>query len=585
MRLLLLVLCFGGMILSAHAEPTSRPVSQPVAASQPVPLPPNTMEDTKGDTAKNPKAAGDAKGDTIKKPKVAGDAKNETSKKIDGAIQDILEQTKMSPACAIYSGNVCLLETKFLEWNFARVRLSRFPPQYQKQIKKNFLGFLIRQQLFALEASRQGIQLKPGEVQELIGKTRLFYDGVTFSKKKYDDTLKDWKIQDSDLRVWLGAMILSSHLMKKVAEAAIPSKEEAWKAFQRDWFKLELETLRFDLQRLPQIAKPEGDELKRFLVEHDAALREMYKEITQRAQGKQIRARHILLRLDPNADKKSAAEVYQKMEKIRQEALASPKRFSDLARQHSTCPSRAQGGDLGFFPRGAMVPAFDQAAFALQKIGAISSIVRTQFGLHIIKLIGQKGGPSGSFEDARLELGKLYFDKLSRAYLQQVLELQGLPWVLGVWKSLGRDPLPTLRSVAPNPTAQPTPSQPAQLVRDLVLSTLGDLKNPEATVVISTMPRHPLLQSNDALRREVLALHEKNPWISKPYLVGSHYYLVRLVRRIGPNKEEFAREGKEILKNMKRGAQQKALEGTEKTLRAKNSLRYNKPVMLQLGLD
>lgn len=585
MRLLLLVLCFGGMALSAHAEPTSRPVSQPVAASQPADLPPNTVEDTKGDTAQKPKLSGDARGDTAQKPKLAGDAKEDTSKKIDGVIQDILEQTKMSSACAIYSGKVCLLETKFLEWNFARVRLSRFPPQYQKQIKKNFLGFLIRQQLFALEASRQGIQLKPNEVQELIEKTKLFYDGAVFSKKKYDDTLKDWKIQDSDLRVWLGAMILSSHMMKKVAEAANPSKEEAWKAFQRDWFKLELEMLRFDLQRLPQIAKPEGDDLKRFLAEHDAALREMYQEITQRAEGKQIRARHILLRLDPNADKQSTAEVYQKMEKIRQEALASPKRFSDLARQHSTCPSRAQGGDLGFFPRGAMVPSFDQAAFALQKIGAISSIVRTQFGLHIIKLIGQKGGPSGSFEDARLELGKLYFDKLSRAYLQQLLELQGLPWVLGVWKSLGRDPLPVLRSVAPNPAAPPTAAQPAQLVRDLVLSTLGDLKTPEATVVISTMPRHPLLQSNDALRSEVLALNEKKPWVSKPYLVGNQYYLVRLVRRIGPNKEEFAREAKEILNKMKRGAQQKALEGMEKTLREKSPLRYNKPVMLQLGLD
>ncbi len=411
----------------------------------------------------------------------------------------------MSAACAIYSGKACLLETKFLEWNFARVRLSRFPPQYQKQIKKNFLGFLIRQQLFALEAIHQGLVLKPNEVQELIEKTKIFYDGAKFSKKKYDESLKEWKIEDSDLRVWLGAMILASHQMKKVAEAANPSKEEAWKVFQRDWFKLELEMLRFDLQRLPQIAKPEGEELKRFLAEHDAALREMYKEITQRAQGKQVRARHILLRLDPNADKQSAAQVYQKMEQIRKEALASPKRFSDLARQHSTCPSRAQGGDLGFFPRGAMVPAFDQAAFALQKIGAISPIVRTQFGLHIIKLIGQQGGPSGKFEDARVELGKLYFDRLSRTYLQQALETQGLPWVLATWKRLGSDPLPEIRAVA-KPTTQPAQAQPAGIVRELVLNTLGEVKKPEITVIVSTQTRHPLIDSNAEFRREVLAL-------------------------------------------------------------------------------
>ena len=58
--------------------------------------------------------------------------------------------------------------------------------------------------------------------------------------------------------------------------------------------------------------------------------------------------------------------------------------FADLAKEHSSCPSGASGGDLGSFGPGQMVPEFDQAVFNL-KPGAVSGVVETQFGYHIIK--------------------------------------------------------------------------------------------------------------------------------------------------------------------------------------------------------
>lgn len=88
----------------------------------------------------------------------------------------------------------------------------------------------------------------------------------------------------------------------------------------------------------------------------------------------QIRASHILISPGENA----AAQIADLKTQI--EGGAS---FADLAKEHSACPSSAQGGDLGQFGQGAMVPPFDQAAFALE-VGQLSDVVETQFGLHLI---------------------------------------------------------------------------------------------------------------------------------------------------------------------------------------------------------
>jgi len=60
--------------------------------------------------------------------------------------------------------------------------------------------------------------------------------------------------------------------------------------------------------------------------------------------------------------------------------------FEDVAQQNSTCPSSAQGGDLGEFGPGMMVPEFDEAVFGSDEIGVIKGPVQTQFGYHLLEV-------------------------------------------------------------------------------------------------------------------------------------------------------------------------------------------------------
>ncbi len=95
-------------------------------------------------------------------------------------------------------------------------------------------------------------------------------------------------------------------------------------------------------------------------------------------------ARHILLSANAQDSAEKHQEQAAKAEEVRKIAETSTD-FGALAQEYSEGPSKDSGGDLGFFSAGQMVPAFDQAVFAMQP-GEVSEVVKTQFGYHIIKL-------------------------------------------------------------------------------------------------------------------------------------------------------------------------------------------------------
>jgi parvulin-like peptidyl-prolyl isomerase len=111
-----------------------------------------------------------------------------------------------------------------------------------------------------------------------------------------------------------------------------------------------------------------------------------------------VRASHILIEVAPDADEKPRAAAKAKAESIRKE-VSSGLNFAEAATKYSDCPSKAQGGDVDFFPRREkMVEPFAKAAFAL-KVGQMSNVVETEFGYHVILVTGRKPGTRTKLDD------------------------------------------------------------------------------------------------------------------------------------------------------------------------------------------
>ncbi|MHB8418375.1 MAG: peptidylprolyl isomerase [Myxococcales bacterium] len=111
---------------------------------------------------------------------------------------------------------------------------------------------------------------------------------------------------------------------------------------------------------------------------------EYQKEYMQQGGEEEVRARHILVKLPKDASAAERALALQKAKSLRQR-LAAGESFAELARKFSDGPSAADGGELGWFKRGVMVPEFEAAAFALPR-GDVSEPVLTHFGYHLIQV-------------------------------------------------------------------------------------------------------------------------------------------------------------------------------------------------------
>ena len=139
---------------------------------------------------------------------------------------------------------------------------------------------------------------------------------------------------------------------------------------------------------------------------NEQELKTYYEQNAARLGGgaEERRASHILVAVPQGAGAADKAKARAKAEDLLAQVKKNPDSFAALAKQHSQDPGSApQGGDLDFFTRGAMTPAFEEAVFALKK-GETSGIVETEFGFHIIRLTDVKTPVRRSFEEMRPQL-------------------------------------------------------------------------------------------------------------------------------------------------------------------------------------
>ncbi len=145
--------------------------------------------------------------------------------------------------------------------------------------------------------------------------------------------------------------------------------------------------------------------LRDSIVLNEDDLRTYYKENVDRMAGKEERrASHILITASKDAPAADREKAQARAVELLAQARKSPGSFAELAKKNSQDPGSAtQGGDLGFFARGAMVKPFEDAAYALNK-GEISEVVESDFGYHIIQLTDIKAPRKPSFEELRASM-------------------------------------------------------------------------------------------------------------------------------------------------------------------------------------
>lgn len=157
----------------------------------------------------------------------------------------------------------------------------------------------------------------------------------------------------------------------------------------------------------------------------DEDLKVEYAKISRmESEDAEVHARHLLVQVAPKATADQVEAARKKAVALAEEARRPGVDFVELAKKKSEGPSAADGGDLGFFRRGVMVPEFEKAAFTLP-IGGISDPIRTKFGWHVIKVEERRAVAAKGFEEMKDQLrGRLLQMQLEKYTDQYIQELR-----------------------------------------------------------------------------------------------------------------------------------------------------------------
>jgi peptidyl-prolyl cis-trans isomerase D len=286
----------------------------------------------------------------------------------------------------------------------------------EEALKATALKQLISEELILQAAETEGFASSDQLVAAQIGAIEAFRENGTFSKARYETVLRQQGMGPREFEWRLARELMANQYRSAISQTAAATREELARAYL-----LQAQQRRFSYLLLPQTGFAEqvtvtDADLEEYYAAHNEAfviperVRLQYLELdaTQLETGIEVgedalqalydeqaekfvtpeerHARHILVQLPPDADTAATGSALARAEAI-VARLDGGEAFEALAQELSDDPgSAANGGDLGFFGRGMMTPAFETAVFDLTQ-GERSAPVKSTFGYHIIELL------------------------------------------------------------------------------------------------------------------------------------------------------------------------------------------------------
>lgn len=221
------------------------------------------------------------------------------------------------------------------------------------------------------------------------------------------------------------------------------------------------------------------DSLKARVSVNEDDLRRAYQEnLARYTTAEERRASHILIKAEKSEPAAQRQAAKAKAEMLLAELRKDPKQFAELAKKNSDdIGSAANGGDLDYFGKGAMVKPFEDAAFKLKK-GEISGVVESDFGYHIIVLTDVRGGQAQPFEAVRAQLEEDARKQLAQRQYADAAE----KFINGVFEQPDSlkpiaDELKLQVQTASNVLRQPVAKDPSPLANARLLQALFDETN------------------------------------------------------------------------------------------------------------
>jgi peptidyl-prolyl cis-trans isomerase D len=302
----------------------------------------------------------------------------------------------------------------------------------QLGIEKQILQQLVDEEAMVSEARRQGISANDVEVRErilaipafqengrFIGEARyrqmLQFNNPPLTSTEFEDQVRRAIVIEKLRNAATGWMSVGDDDVaqeyrrrnEKVKLDVVPITPDAFKSqitvSEADIaaaFEKKKENYRVGEKRKIKYALIDVDKVREQVKVAPADIEALYKQNQGQYQTpEQVRASHILLKIEGDNE----AQVKAKAEEVLKRVKAGED-FAALAKEFSQDESNAgKGGDLDYFPRGAMVPEFETAAFAM-KPGEISDLVKTSFGYHIIKVVDHKAATTRPIAEVTPEL-------------------------------------------------------------------------------------------------------------------------------------------------------------------------------------